>query len=160
MKGYLDGSEKSPHFHHFENIMTTKKKRLIIQERCMEARHQTVHQQRTQLEVRMAELLDERGLHYWEQVRVSPERKFRFDFVVGIGGDDIILSKRFVGIEVHGGTNLKRGGHNTHAGIISDLTKILYSHEAGIEYLACVLQTKNTDDANIHRIADYVATLK
>ena len=130
--------------------MATLLQRRAIQYACHDARTSSNYKKRTALETDFANLLDDVGVRYYEQVQVCPDRKFRWDFVAYFGNG--IPHKRYIAIECDGGLGMRRSGHNTLKGITSDHEKQLLGHKQGYE----MLRTSRTGPARLSVVADYL----
>ena len=80
---------------------------------------------------------------------MSPDRRFRLDFVVMYGKGKV--PSRFIAVECDGGI-FQRGGHTTGAGIQKDHEKQLLAHRQGFE----ILRTSRSGPARLSVVADYL----
>lgn len=86
---------------------------------------------KSQLESRLAKILDSAGISYRREVRLLPPRRWRWDFVVGN-----------IAIEVDGlGVGGKLGGHQTAAGMANSQEKQNAAVTAGYKVLRFGSQT-------------------
>ena len=133
--------------------MATLLQRKAMHYLCGEAKASTKHTKRSALETDFGNLLDDAGVRYTEQVRVSADRRFRLDFVCQFGKGKI--PSRFVAVECEGGL-FQRGGHTTGAGIQTDHEKQLLAHRQGFE----ILRTSRSGPARLSVVAEYLGGIE